>query len=96
MARTCDGRRIFGTRVRPAQNSSLSIRHYVFRSEEDYIKKSLKGFVDASGAEEIARRVDLLEREKTKHNDVLEPMPIEYVKSTKDALQRYGFSSPYI
>jgi hypothetical protein len=93
LARTPDGRRVFGSFVTPADRPSLVLNHYVHRSREDYERKAGAGhgFVDAGGAQERARRPDRAEAEFERHNDVVVTMPEATRRATADLLRRLGY-----
>jgi hypothetical protein len=93
LARTPDGRRVFGTFVTPSEPLTLVLNHYVYRSREDYERKSSPrhGFVDASGALEQRRRASLADSEFPRHNDVVAPVPEVTRQATTELLRRLGY-----
>jgi hypothetical protein len=93
LARTPDGRRVFGSFVTPSPSPALVLNHYVYRSRQDYERKASAkhGFVDASGAQEQRRRAGLAEFEFGRHNDVVAQVPEATRRRTADLLQRFGF-----
>lgn len=91
VARTPDGRRVLGSFVRPADAPRLVLNHYVYRSREDYERKAGRGFVDASGARDQARRADLAEREFHKHNEIVSVVPPEHRVATAALLAELGY-----
>jgi hypothetical protein len=93
LARTPDGRRVYGSFVTPAEHPELVLNHYVYRSREDYERKSRPqhGFVDASGAAEQKRRADRADSELPRHNEVVVPVPDATRQATADLLRRLGY-----
>jgi hypothetical protein len=93
LARTADGRRAFGTFATPSPRPSLLIHHYVYRSREDYERKvgPSYGFVDASGAQQQARRAERAAAEFDRHNDVVVGVPESARKASAAVLQRLGY-----
>jgi hypothetical protein len=93
MARTPAGRRVFGTFATPIDRPALLVHHYVYRSREDYQRKAgpTYGFVDASGAQEQARRAERAASEFHRHNDVVVAVPEATRRATADLLRRLGY-----
>ena len=91
LARTPEGRRVFGSFVTPAETPRLLLHHYVYRSREDYERKARHGFVDAGGAKEKARTAERSDREFTKHNDVYAPLPAAILAATVERLADLGY-----
>ena len=91
LARTPDGRRVFGTFVTPSDVPRLVLRHYVYRSREDYSRKVRRGFADAAGVRDAARSAELIEREFRQHNDVRAPVPGQAVEATAGLLRELGY-----
>ncbi|HEY8527407.1 MAG TPA: glycosyltransferase family 2 protein [Acidimicrobiales bacterium] len=93
LARTPDGRRVFGSFVTPAAEPSLVIHHYVYRSREDYERKARPshGYATAVGARERARRLERAEAEFHRHNDVTVTVPEAARRATADLLRRLGY-----
>jgi hypothetical protein len=92
LARTAQGRRVFGSFVRPpADPPALHIHHYVYRSRQDYEHKVARGFVDASGARDAARQEARVDAEFVRHNDIVVTVPDRMRRATADRLRRLGF-----
>jgi hypothetical protein len=93
LARTPDGRRVYGTFVTASEHPTLVLNHYVYRSREDYERKSRPqhGFVDASGAQEQKRRESQAASEFPRHNEVAAPVPEATRAATADLLRKLGF-----
>jgi Glycosyl transferase family 2 len=91
LARTTDGRRVFGSFVRPPAAPRLELRHYVYRSREDYERKARHGFVDASGAKDRARLTKLAASEFDRHNEVLVETSPEVLRGTASLLAELGY-----
>jgi len=91
LARTTDGRRVFGSFVRRPGAAQLVVRHYVYRSREDYERKAGHGFVDASGARDRARVSDRAAREFHRHNDMDVAMPADVLRRTASLLAELGY-----
>ena len=86
-----DGRRVFGSFVTPSPRPRLVLRHYFYRSREDYLRKVARGFVDASGARQRARRLSAAERMFTVRNDVPVAEDPAVTRRTAEMLQSLGF-----
>jgi hypothetical protein len=91
LARTTDGRRVFGSFVRPPAVPRLELRHYVYRSREDYERKARHGFVDASGAKDRARLTELADEEFDRHNEVRVETSPHVLRGTADLLAELGY-----
>jgi hypothetical protein len=93
LARTPEGRRVFGSFATVFDRTSLVLNHYVYRSREDYERKAGAGhgFVDASGAQEQARRAERAAAEFHRHNEVAAQVPEATRRATADLLQRLGY-----
>jgi hypothetical protein len=94
LARTADGSRVFGSFVRP-DPSPLEIRHFVYRSREDYAAKCARGFATARGTAERARIMDRIESEFVRHNEVHLPLPEPMLKEITARLLDLGYGRPY-
>jgi Glycosyl transferase family 2 len=90
LARTPQGRRVYGSFVSPPDRPRLVINHYVYRSREDYERKAARGFVDASGAREQARTAGRADAEFGRHNDVRVTLPEATLDATAGRLRRLG------
>jgi Glycosyltransferase family 92 len=93
LARTSDHRRVLGSFAPPPGDAWLELRHYVYRSREDYERKARHGFVDASGAKDRARQTTRADGEFHRHNDVRAPMPPAVLEGTARLLAELGYSS---
>jgi hypothetical protein len=91
VARTPAGRRVHGSFVTPDRPARLVLNHYVYRSREDYARKSSHGFVDAAGAADQARRRSLAEAEFDRHNDVEVTLLQTVLRATADLLRELGY-----
>ncbi|HET6663976.1 MAG TPA: glycosyltransferase family 92 protein [Acidimicrobiales bacterium] len=91
VARTPAGRRVHGSFVTPDLPARLVLNHYVYRSREDYERKSSHGFVDAAGAADQARRTSLPEAEFGRHNDVEVTLPEPVLRATAALLRELGY-----
>jgi hypothetical protein len=92
LARTAQGRRVFGSFVRPpAATPALLIHHYVYRSREDYERKAARGFATAIGMRERARRAERTEAEFGRHNEIARAVPQAERSATAGRLRRLGF-----
>jgi len=96
LARTPDGRRVYGTFVTPPANPRLVINHYVYRSREDYERKATRGFVDASGAREQARHAGRAAAEFDRHNEAAIPVPAPALAATAARLRQLGYGAPVV
>jgi Glycosyltransferase family 92 len=92
VARTPAGRRVHGSFVTPDLPARLVLNHYVYRSREDYERKSSHGFVDAAGVADRARRTSLAEAEFDRHNDVEVKLPERVLRATADLLRELGYA----
>lgn len=75
----------------PDLPARLVLNHYVYRSREDYERKSSHGFVDAAGAADQARRTSLPEAEFGRHNDVEVTLPEPVLRATAALLRELGY-----
>ncbi|HEX6167230.1 MAG TPA: glycosyltransferase family 92 protein [Acidimicrobiales bacterium] len=91
VARTPGGRRVHGSFVTPDRPAQLVLNHYIYRSREDYERKSSHGFVDAAGAADQARRRSLADAEFDRHNDVEITLPEATLRATADLLRELGY-----
>lgn len=91
LARTPEGRRVFGSFVRPNPTAELVLHHYVYRSRQDYEAKARRGYSTAIGARERARRIELVETEFHKHNDVKATVPLSARHETARLLAELGY-----
>lgn len=91
LAVTPEGRRVFGSFVSPVPQPRLVLRHYFYRSREDYFRKVRAGFVDASGARQRARRLSVADRMFTVRNDVRVPEEPAVTRRTAEMLEGLGF-----
>jgi hypothetical protein len=91
LARTPDGRRVFGSFVRAAPEPALVVHHYVYRSREDYEAKLTRGYSTASGAKAQVRRASRAETEFHRHNDVRQPVPEAATQATAQLLDELGY-----
>jgi Glycosyl transferase family 2 len=92
LARTAQGRRVFGSFVRPpAAPPALHLHHYVYRSREDYEHKLVRGFADAAGPREAARREARVDAEFERHNDIVVTVPDRMREATAARLRRLGY-----
>jgi Glycosyl transferase family 2 len=96
LARTPDGRRVYGTFVTAPANPVLVVNHYVYRSREDYERKAALGFVDASGAREQARNAARAAAEFDSHNEATIPVPPATLAATAARLRRLGYGPPVV
>lgn len=96
LAVTPDGRRVFGSFTTPPLNPRLELRHYVYRSREDYERKTRRGFVDASGYRERSRALAVVDDQFRQHNDVrIDPEP-RVTTATADLLRALGYPDEII
>jgi Glycosyltransferase family 92 len=91
LARTADGRRVFGSFVDPPEDPPLVLNHYVYRSREDYERKATHGFVDARSAKDRHRQTDHAAHEFANHNDVHAPLPPWTLAATGRLLEALGY-----
>ena len=91
LAVTPDGRRVFGSFATPPSRPRLVLRHYFYRSREDYLRKVDSGFVDASGARQRARRLSAAERMFDVRNDVRVEGEPAITRKTAGMLRALGF-----
>jgi glycosyltransferase involved in cell wall biosynthesis len=91
LAVTPEGRRVFGSFITSLRQSSLAVHHYVYRSREDYERKTRRGFVDASGFKERPQQLSLADREFHRHNDVHVEPSAGATRATAELLQRLGY-----
>jgi len=93
LARSCDGRRVFGSFIEPGAEMDLELRHYVYRSTEDYERKARGTFVDASGAAQRARTIERAQMEFHRHNDIIAPIAPATLAATARLLGTLGYAS---
>ena len=93
LARTPDGRRVFGSFVRPSDSPELVVHHYVYRSREDYERKAQLGYSDAWGAKATVRRLSRSDSEFPRHNDVRVTVPTDATRAAADLLDQLGYPS---
>lgn len=91
LAVTPTGRRVYGSFSNPELDSPVSLRHYVYRSQEDYDRKVRRGFVDESGGREKARNESRSGAEFFRHNDVYNPPDVVTVDQTEQLLAELGY-----
>lgn len=96
LARTLDGRRVFGTFVRPAPDPELLIHHYVYRSREDYDRKARRPYGTAVGAIVNVRNPQRSSSEFQRHNEISMTAPPEVIRRTKAALREFRFGPPIL
>lgn len=90
VAVTPEGRRVFGSFIAPPQQPVLVLHHYVYRSREDYERKTKRGFVDASGSRERSRHLSVLDAEFDRHNEVQVTPSESTVSATAELLRQLG------
>ena len=91
LARTPDGRRVTGSFSEPEKDPSLVLRHYVYRSKEDYQRKTARGFVDSRGASDSARHANRINIEFGKHNHIRIVASPGVLHSTRLFLKELGY-----
>ena len=91
LAVTPGGDRVFGSFVVPPQSPRLELRHYVYRSREDYERKTRRGYVDAQSARDQARNLEVADAEFRRNNEVVVPPEERTVKATADLLRELGY-----
>lgn len=92
LARTPEGRPVFGSFVAPSDRPSLVLHHYVYRSSEDYERKASAGYGSTDVAfRERARRLERAEAEFHRHNDVVATVPERTRRATAELLRRLGY-----
>jgi hypothetical protein len=91
LAVTAEGRRMLGSFITPPTAPPLVLHHYIYRSREDYDRKTRRGFVDASGAKERARQIAVADEEFHRRNDVAAPPPAATTRATAELLARLGY-----
>jgi Glycosyl transferase family 2 len=91
LARTPDGRRVYGSFVTAPAHPRLLINHYVYRSREDYERKLVRGFVDAMGAREQARHAGRVAAEFDRHNEATFTLPRATLDATAARLRALGY-----
>lgn len=93
-AMTPNGRRIFGSFAAPEAEPQLYINHYVYRSQQDYMRKARSGIRDVSGLRNM-RTVDSLDREFARHNEAEFAFPQTYFQHNRRLLERMGFARAF-
>jgi len=91
LAVTPEGDRAFGSFITPPSCPRLELRHYVYRSREDYDRKTRRGFVDASGAKDRSRRPSVADAEFSKRNDAHVAPDRRVVEATANRLRALGY-----
>lgn len=91
LAATPGGRRVFGSFVSIDRDSALVLNHYVYRSREDYARKTALGFADARGMKDQGRRASRVDYEFPRHNETLVPMSVRVLDGTAETLREFGF-----
>ena len=95
LAVTADGTKVYGSFVPPPLDPPLMLNHYIYRSREDYERKALRGFVDASEAKERSRRLSVADAEFHRRNDVAVPLDARIVRATAELLRDLGYPSEH-
>ena len=91
LAVTPEGTRVFGSFIEPPTSTRLELRHYVYRSREDYDSKTRRGYVDALGARDQWRNVAVPDTEFSKHNEAEMPVDPEVLRATATRLRELGY-----
>jgi hypothetical protein len=91
LARTPDGRRVFGTFVRADADADLVLHHYLYRSREDYERKSRSTYSTASGGAHRSRRMELADEKFRHNNDAQISVPETAKRETARMLAALGF-----
>lgn len=91
LARTPEGRRVFGSFVRAAADPRLVLHHYVYRSREDYEAKAVRGYSTATGVKAQMRRASRAASEFHRHNDVHQVVPASVTRATARLLGELGY-----
>lgn len=91
LARTPDGRRVFGTFVRASSRAAVVLHHYLYRSREDFERKARRGYSTATGERAQARRLSRADTEFHKHNDAHVTVPDSTREATARLLAKFGY-----
>lgn len=91
LARTPDGRRVFGTFVRADGEPDLVLHHYLYRSREDYERKSRRTYATAAGAVHGSRGPKLADEKFHHNNDAQVSVPETARSETARMLAALGF-----
>jgi len=91
LAVTPEGHRVFGSFITPPTQARLELRHYVYRSREDYERKTRRGYVDAHGARDKSRNLAVADAEFRKRNDVRVEPDERTVRATAELLRGLGY-----
>jgi hypothetical protein len=91
LARTPDGRRVFGTFVRSRTVPDLVLHHYLYRSREDYERKAQRRYPTEAGMLGPSRRPELADDKFGVHNDVRVTVSIPVTRATARLLGDLGY-----
>jgi hypothetical protein len=95
LARTLDGRRVFGSFVRTTSEPAIVVNHYLNRSREDYVNKRRRGYATAGGEKAQQRGASRELLELAKFNDVAVDVPYEVTRSTAKLLEELGYPDEF-
>lgn len=98
LARTPDGRRVLASFSDAARGAGLrvGINHYVYRSRADALRKVRRGFVDAQGLRDAARREEQVESDFACNNEITLHPDGARVREVEHLLGELGYRAPYV
>jgi Glycosyltransferase family 92 len=91
LARTPDGRPVFGSFVRSRTVPDLVLHHYLYRSREDYERKARRQYPTEAGTPGPSRRPELAGDKFGAHNDVRVTVPVPAKQATARLLGDLGY-----
>lgn len=91
LARAPDGRRVFGTFIRTADDPRFVVNHYVNRGREDYENKRRRGYATAAGQRARQRRAAWSDIALSKYDDVTVRVPSSITRATGELLSELGY-----
>ena len=87
---------VFGSRSYFGLDAPIRINHYIYRSKQNFLEKSRRGYVSASGANRDVRNENRAEIEFQKHNDIKNDyLSKKYSKFIRARLCGLGYKSDY-
>ena len=96
LASSVSGHPIFGSFSSAGAESPVELHHYLYRSREDYLAKLSLGFADSSGFKRRPRRIEWVDTEFHKFNDVDGSWAAEkYGPRIRQLLQTLGYGAKY-
>lgn len=96
-ARDTSERRVIASFSEPRVSAAeIEVRHFVYRSREDYVRKTTRGFAERRGALDAARRIDRVDEEFYRHNEVRMPVDGHVLAKIESCLLGWGYGAPHV